>query len=72
MFWNIDPKDYMINAVDSNLKSEIESIKNGSVILLHDGRARRDDNPQTTIELLEIILEKSKKDNLKCTSVDDL
>lgn len=72
IFWNIDPKDYMISNVDSNLRTESDSIKNGSVILLHDGRERQDENPQTTIELLEVILEKSKKDNLKCISVDNV
>jgi peptidoglycan/xylan/chitin deacetylase (PgdA/CDA1 family) len=70
IFWTEDPKDYMISTIDSFLEKEIMNITSGSIVLLHDGRARMDEYPNTTIDVLEAILEKSSKENLNCLSVD--
>ena len=72
IFWTDDPKDYEISTIDSFLENEIKKIDTGSIVLLHDGRARQDDNPHTTIEILKAILEKSDRQKLNCRSVDDV
>ena len=72
VFWTEDPKDYMITNIDTFLENDLGKIKTGSVVLIHDGRARRDENPNTTIDALQAILEKSDRYKIKCQSVDNI
>jgi peptidoglycan/xylan/chitin deacetylase (PgdA/CDA1 family) len=72
IFWTDDPKDYMISTADHFIENEIQCIEKGAIVLLHDGRARTDENPDTTIDVLKAILEKSKRFIMPCRSVDDI
>ncbi len=56
-FWNIDPKDFMLQSGKDVAEEVLGKIQPGSVILLHDGRIKKGmSDKNVTISALEQIL----------------
>ncbi|MFC1888620.1 polysaccharide deacetylase family protein [Thermodesulfobacteriota bacterium] len=59
VFWDVDPRDYNSTSAEEVAEFVVKRAKPGSVILLHDGRTSdRFNNPDITVNAVEIILEK--------------
>ena len=58
VFWDVDPRDYAQQSPAEVARHVLERLARGSVVLLHDGRARPGSDPAVTLEALRLILER--------------
>lgn len=68
VFWTIDTRDWSRPGVNTIIRRATRPVKNGSIILMHDGGGNR---TQTLKALPEVIKRLKKKGYIFCT-VDDL
>ena len=72
VYWNIDPKDHSSLSAESVAEIILKKIRPGKVILFHDGRQNSNDQLQVTIEALALVIQKTKKMNLKFNTISKL
>ncbi len=58
IMWTHDTVDWKLPGVDSLVESATKNVQNGSIILMHDGGAPREDNVSALPEIIDTLLEK--------------
>lgn len=71
VFWDIDPRDYAQDSPAEVARHVLERLARGSVVLMHDGRARPGSDPAVTLEALRIILERAATMGLRFTTIGE-
>lgn len=68
-FWDIDPKDYAADSAAQVCNETFSSLRNGRVLLLHDGRTGESNDKGVTVSALEGILAEGTRRGLTFGSV---
>lgn len=68
VLWNVDTEDWKLAGVDSIVQKAMSEVKNGSIILMHDGGGER----SQTIAALPIIITKLQHQGYKIVSMQQL
>ena len=65
ILWDKDPKDFKNKKSEQQINSFVSNLKNGSIILLHDGSEKGN-----TVKLLNRIIVYAKNNKLKLCIID--
>ena len=69
VFWNVDPKDYRRSAENETRGGLKDRLREGSVVLLHDGRLDGPGRASNTVEILKSIVKEAAERDLRLVTV---
>lgn len=72
VFWDCDPEDYKAASPDQIADYILENVRPGSIILLHDGRSKEENNSaDVTVKALELILRGLSDLKFECVTIEE-
>lgn len=70
--WSLHSHDTRLQGADAIAERVLSRVRNGDIILLHDGHDWRDQHRRHTVEALRLILAGLQQKKLNCVTVPDL